>query len=40
MVGVSHEAKKYSYDAKNVSEETLAKYDYSNDGEESGIFNF
>ena len=32
MVGVNHEAKKYSYDAVKVSEK-LSKYDYSNNGE-------
>ena len=31
MVGVSHEGKKYSYDAKLVYDK-LSKYDYSNDG--------
>jgi peptidoglycan/xylan/chitin deacetylase (PgdA/CDA1 family) len=31
MVGVSHEAKKYSYDAKIVADK-LDKYDYSNNG--------
>ncbi|RDY22514.1 polysaccharide deacetylase [Romboutsia maritimum] len=32
MVGVNHEAKKYSYDAKIISDK-FNKYDYSNNGE-------
>ena len=39
MVGVSHEAKKYSYDAKIVSEK-LSKYDYSNNGEKVVFLTF
>lgn len=39
MVGVSHEAKKYSYDAKVVSEK-LSKYDYSNNGEKVVFLTF
>ena len=39
MVGVSHEAKKYSYDAKTVSEK-LSKYDYSNNGEKVVFLTF
>ena len=39
MVGVSHEAKKCSYDAKIVSEK-LSKYDYSNNGEKVVFLTF
>lgn len=39
MVGVSHEAKKYSYDAKIVSEK-LSKYDYLNDGKKVVFLTF
>ena len=39
MVGVNHEAKKYSYDAVKVSEK-LSKYDYSNNGEKIVFLTF
>lgn len=39
MVGVSHEAKKYSYDA-SIVEEKLSKYDYSNNGEKVVFLTF
>ena len=38
-VGTSHEGKKYSYDAKIVSEK-LSKYDYSNNGEKVVFLTF
>lgn len=39
MVGVNHEAKKYSYDAKKISDK-LSSYDYSNDGEKIVFLTF
>ena len=39
MVGVTHEGKKYTYDAKKI-EEKLAKYDYSNDGKKMVFLTF
>ena len=39
VVGVSHEGKKYSYDAKKVAEK-LNKYDYSNNGEKVVFLTF
>ncbi|MGL5717100.1 MAG: polysaccharide deacetylase family protein [Paraclostridium sp.] len=39
MVGVNHEAKKYSYDAR-VVQEKLAKYDYTNNGEKVVFLTF
>ena len=39
MVGVSHEGKKYSYDAKLVYDK-LSKYDYSNDGKKVVFLTF
>ncbi|RDY26209.1 polysaccharide deacetylase [Romboutsia weinsteinii] len=39
MVGVSHEGKKYSYDA-NIIAEKLNKYDYSNNGEKIVFLTF
>ncbi|MBC5997182.1 polysaccharide deacetylase [Romboutsia ilealis] len=39
MVGVSHEGKKYSYDAKLVYDK-LSKYDYSNDGKKIVFLTF
>ena len=39
MVGVNHDAKKYSYDARIVSEK-LSKYDYSNNGEKVVFLTF
>lgn len=39
MVGVSHEAKKYTYDAKKIGEK-LSKYDYSNNGEKIVFLTF
>ena len=39
MVGVNHEAKKYSYDAVKVSEK-LSKYDYLNNGEKIVFLTF
>ena len=38
-VGVSHEGKKYSYDA-NIVAEKLSKYDYSNNGEKIVFLTF
>lgn len=39
VVGVSHEGKKYSYDAKKVSDK-LNKYDYTNDGKKIVFLTF
>lgn len=39
MVGVKHDAKQYTYDAKKV-EEKLSKYDYSNNGEKIVFLTF
>lgn len=39
MVGVKHDAKKYSYDANKVNEK-LSKYDYSNNGEKIVFLTF
>lgn len=39
IVGVKHDAKKYTYDAKIV-EEKLAKYDYTNNGEKVVFLTF
>lgn len=39
MIGVNHDAKKYSYDAKIVSEK-LSKYDYTNNGEKVVFLTF
>lgn len=39
MVGVNHESKKYSYDAKIIGEK-LSKYDYSNNGEKIVFLTF
>ena len=39
MVGVSHEAKKDTYDAKKI-EEKLSRYDYSNNGEKIVFLTF
>ena len=39
VVGVSHEGKKYSYDAKKVADK-LNKYDYSNNGEKVVFLTF
>ena len=39
VVGVSHEAEKYSYDASKVAEK-LDKYDYSNDGKKVVFLTF
>ena len=39
VVGVSHEGKKYSYDAKKVADK-LSKYDYTNDGKKIVFLTF
>lgn len=39
MVGVKHDAKQYTYDARKVSEK-LAKYDYTNNGEKIVFLTF
>ena len=39
VVGVSHEGKKYSYDASKVAEK-LSKYDYTNDGKKIVFLTF
>nr|WP_317332683.1 polysaccharide deacetylase family protein [uncultured Romboutsia sp.] len=39
MVGVTHEGKKYTYDAKKI-EEKLSNYDYSNDGKKMVFLTF
>ena len=39
MIGVNHDAKKYSYDAK-VVEQKLSKFDYSNNGEKVVFLTF
>ena len=39
VVGVSHEGKKYSYDANKVADK-LSKYDYTNDGKKIVFLTF
>ena len=39
MVGVTHEGKKYTYDARKIWEK-LSKYDYSNDGKKMVFLTF